>query len=178
MRQKTVASSQLPSLIMPCPVCTGRLVFRNIAPTKPPSDLEDFRPTPASAAGPRSSARHFAKQQKPRLREACGCAARPVVAAAEDGGGQGPALRRIRSGRASAIYLRALRTLPHMPSTDAPSELMLATIASAIPAAIIEYSMAVAPETPRRKRIKDAFMGPSPRAAYGEIGKPSKIRSR
>ena len=41
MRQQKVASSQLPSLIMPCPVCTGRLVFRTITPTKPPSDLED-----------------------------------------------------------------------------------------------------------------------------------------
>jgi hypothetical protein len=49
-----------------------------------------------------------------------------------------------------------------MPSTVAPSEVMLATIASAMPAAIIEYSMAVAPEAPRQKRIKDAFMGPSP----------------
>ena len=26
---------------MPCPVCTGRLVFRAVTPTKPPSDLED-----------------------------------------------------------------------------------------------------------------------------------------
>jgi hypothetical protein len=41
MRQQRVASSQLPSLIMPCPVCTGRLVFRTVTPTKPPSDLED-----------------------------------------------------------------------------------------------------------------------------------------
>jgi hypothetical protein len=41
MRQQRVASSQLPSLIMPCPVCTGRLVFNTITPTKPPSDLED-----------------------------------------------------------------------------------------------------------------------------------------
>ena len=41
MRQQRVASSQLPSLIMPCPVCTGRLVFRAVTPTKPPSDLED-----------------------------------------------------------------------------------------------------------------------------------------
>jgi hypothetical protein len=36
-----VASSQLPSLIMPCPVCTGRLAFLTVTPTKPPSDLED-----------------------------------------------------------------------------------------------------------------------------------------
>jgi hypothetical protein len=41
MRQQRVASSQLPSLIMPCPGCTGRLVFRTVTPTKPPSDLED-----------------------------------------------------------------------------------------------------------------------------------------
>ena len=42
MRQKAPTSpSQLPSLIMPCPVCTGRLVFRTIKATKPPSDLED-----------------------------------------------------------------------------------------------------------------------------------------
>ena len=26
---------------MPCPVCTGRLVFLTVTPTKPPSDLED-----------------------------------------------------------------------------------------------------------------------------------------
>jgi hypothetical protein len=26
---------------MPCPICTGRLVFRTITQTKPPSDLED-----------------------------------------------------------------------------------------------------------------------------------------
>jgi hypothetical protein len=36
---------------------------------------------------------------------------------------------------------------------------MLATIASAIPAAIIAYSMAVAPDRSRQKRIKHAFMG-------------------
>jgi hypothetical protein len=41
MRQQRVASSQLPSLIMPCPVCAGRLVFSSVMPTKPPSDLED-----------------------------------------------------------------------------------------------------------------------------------------
>jgi hypothetical protein len=42
MRPQSVASpSQLPSLIMPCPVCTGRLTFRAVKPTKPPSDLED-----------------------------------------------------------------------------------------------------------------------------------------
>jgi hypothetical protein len=42
MRQQSAASSsQLPSLIMPCPVCTGRLVFRSVKPTRPPSDLED-----------------------------------------------------------------------------------------------------------------------------------------
>jgi hypothetical protein len=42
MRQHRAASpSQLPSLIMPCPICTGRLVFRTVAPTKAPSDLED-----------------------------------------------------------------------------------------------------------------------------------------
>ena len=41
MRQQRVASSQLPSLIMPCPVCTGRLVFSSVTPTKPLSDLED-----------------------------------------------------------------------------------------------------------------------------------------
>jgi hypothetical protein len=41
MLRQRVASSQLPSLIMPCPVCTGRLVFCAITPTKPPSDLED-----------------------------------------------------------------------------------------------------------------------------------------
>jgi hypothetical protein len=40
MRQQRLAS-QLPSLIMPCPVCTGRLVFRSVTATKPPSDLED-----------------------------------------------------------------------------------------------------------------------------------------
>jgi hypothetical protein len=28
-------------LIMPCPVCTGRLVFRGVTATKPPSDVED-----------------------------------------------------------------------------------------------------------------------------------------
>jgi hypothetical protein len=26
---------------MPCPICTGRLVFRYVTATKPPSDLED-----------------------------------------------------------------------------------------------------------------------------------------
>jgi predicted RNA-binding Zn-ribbon protein involved in translation (DUF1610 family) len=26
---------------MPCPVCTGRLVFQTVTPTKPPSELED-----------------------------------------------------------------------------------------------------------------------------------------
>ncbi len=42
MRHPRAASpSQLPSLIMPCPICTGRLVFRSVAQTKPPSDLED-----------------------------------------------------------------------------------------------------------------------------------------
>jgi hypothetical protein len=42
MRHQTAASpSQLPSLIMPCPICTGRLVFRYVTATKPPSDLED-----------------------------------------------------------------------------------------------------------------------------------------
>jgi hypothetical protein len=42
MRRQGVASpSQLPSLIMPCPICTGRLVFRYVAATKPPSELED-----------------------------------------------------------------------------------------------------------------------------------------
>jgi hypothetical protein len=42
MRHQTAASpSQLPSLIMPCPICTGRLVFRFVTTTKPPSDLED-----------------------------------------------------------------------------------------------------------------------------------------
>jgi hypothetical protein len=42
MRQKAAASSsQLPSLIMPCPVCTGRLVFRSVKPSRPPADLED-----------------------------------------------------------------------------------------------------------------------------------------
>jgi hypothetical protein len=42
MRQPRVASpSQLPSLIMPCPICTGRLSFRFVTQTKPPSDLED-----------------------------------------------------------------------------------------------------------------------------------------
>jgi hypothetical protein len=41
MLHQRVASSQLPSLIMPCPVCTGRLVFCSVTPTKPPSDLED-----------------------------------------------------------------------------------------------------------------------------------------
>lgn len=42
MRPQAVASpSQLPSLIMPCPTCTGRLVFRTVHATKPPSDLED-----------------------------------------------------------------------------------------------------------------------------------------
>jgi hypothetical protein len=42
MRHQPAASpSQLPSLIMPCPICTGRLVFRTVTQTKPPSDLED-----------------------------------------------------------------------------------------------------------------------------------------
>jgi hypothetical protein len=41
MHQQRVASSQLPSLIMPCPVCSGRLVFRAVTATKPPSELED-----------------------------------------------------------------------------------------------------------------------------------------
>lgn len=41
MRQQRVAASQLPSLIMPCPVCAGRLVFRAVVATKPPSELED-----------------------------------------------------------------------------------------------------------------------------------------
>jgi hypothetical protein len=41
MLQQRVASSQLPSLIMPCPVCSGRLVFSSVTPSKPPSDLED-----------------------------------------------------------------------------------------------------------------------------------------
>jgi hypothetical protein len=41
MLQQGVASSQLPSLIMPCPVCSGRLVFSSVTPTKPPSELED-----------------------------------------------------------------------------------------------------------------------------------------
>ena len=42
MRRHGAASpSQLPSLIMPCPICTGRLVFRFVTPSKPPSDLED-----------------------------------------------------------------------------------------------------------------------------------------
>jgi hypothetical protein len=42
MRHPTVASpSQLPSLIMPCPICTGRLSFRVVTQTNPPSDLED-----------------------------------------------------------------------------------------------------------------------------------------
>jgi hypothetical protein len=39
--QRAASPSQLPSLIMPCPICTGRLVFRFITATKPPSDLED-----------------------------------------------------------------------------------------------------------------------------------------
>ncbi|HEY6259020.1 MAG TPA: hypothetical protein VIY51_24855 [Xanthobacteraceae bacterium] len=41
MHRQKVASSRLPSLIMPCPVCTGRLVFQTVTPTKPASDLED-----------------------------------------------------------------------------------------------------------------------------------------
>ena len=41
MHRQKAASSQLPSLIMPCPVCTGRLVFQTVTPTKPPSELED-----------------------------------------------------------------------------------------------------------------------------------------
>jgi hypothetical protein len=41
MRQRAASPSQLPSLIMPCPICTGRLVFRFVTPSKPPSDLED-----------------------------------------------------------------------------------------------------------------------------------------
>lgn len=41
MKRQKLASSQLPSLIMPCPVCTGRLVFRGVTATKPPSDVED-----------------------------------------------------------------------------------------------------------------------------------------
>ena len=41
MHRPKAASSQLPSLIMPCPVCTGRLVFQTVTPTKPPSELED-----------------------------------------------------------------------------------------------------------------------------------------
>jgi hypothetical protein len=42
MRRPGAASpSQLPSLIMPCPICTGRLVFRYVVAAKPPSDLED-----------------------------------------------------------------------------------------------------------------------------------------
>jgi hypothetical protein len=41
MLRQRVAPSQLPSLIMPCPVCTGRLVFLTVTSTKPPSDLED-----------------------------------------------------------------------------------------------------------------------------------------
>lgn len=42
MRQPRAASpSQLPTLIMPCPICTGRLVFRYVSPVAPPSDLED-----------------------------------------------------------------------------------------------------------------------------------------
>jgi hypothetical protein len=41
MHRPKAASSQLPSLIMPCPVCTGRLVFQAVTPTKPPSELED-----------------------------------------------------------------------------------------------------------------------------------------
>jgi hypothetical protein len=42
MRSQAVASpSRLPSLIMPCPACTGRLTFRTVKATKPPSDLED-----------------------------------------------------------------------------------------------------------------------------------------
>jgi len=42
MREHRAASpSQLPSLIMPCPICTGRLVFRFVTPSQPASDLED-----------------------------------------------------------------------------------------------------------------------------------------
>lgn len=41
MKRQKLASSQLPSLIMPCPVCTGRLVFKGVMATKPPSDVED-----------------------------------------------------------------------------------------------------------------------------------------
>ena len=42
MRQPRAASpSQLPTLIMPCPICTGRLVFRCISPIDHPCDLED-----------------------------------------------------------------------------------------------------------------------------------------
>jgi hypothetical protein len=40
----------------------------------------------------------------------------------------------------------------------APSDVTVATMASAMPAAIIAYSMAVAPEAPRQKRIKDVFI--------------------
>lgn len=41
MQGPEVASSRLPSLIMPCPVCSGRLVFKGITVSEPPSDIED-----------------------------------------------------------------------------------------------------------------------------------------
>jgi len=41
MSPQKLAASQLPSLIMPCPVCTGRLVFKGITATRPPSEVED-----------------------------------------------------------------------------------------------------------------------------------------
>jgi hypothetical protein len=40
-RPRAASPSQLPTLIMPCPICTGRLVFRYISPIGHPSDLED-----------------------------------------------------------------------------------------------------------------------------------------
>jgi len=63
---------------------------------------------------------------------------------------------------AARCYFRAVRTLVNRASTVEPSELTLATIASAMPAAINEYSMAVAPECPSQKRTKNAFMGRPP----------------
>lgn len=41
MHLQKLTSSQLPSLIMPCPVCTGRLVFKAVMVSKPASEVED-----------------------------------------------------------------------------------------------------------------------------------------
>jgi len=41
MPRLAATSPGLPSLIMPCPVCTGRIVFGCVRQTVPASDLED-----------------------------------------------------------------------------------------------------------------------------------------